>query len=111
MNVIEAAGLNIEVQETSMGEVLILEGEVDTANCGALIAGLDLASATLPALLVVDATRLSFIASCGVRAIAATAERTSHYGDLQVKGARPNISRTFEVTGNRSLIAAGANAG
>lgn len=85
--------------------VLTVGGEVDLSTAPAFEAAIDGALAEEPAILVVELSAMEFLASAGVRILAAAREKLSKSGQLAVVANSPVTRRPIELLGLDKTVA------
>lgn len=97
-------GFDIRLREDPMGVTVSVCGEVDLATVPVLTCVLQLAGVGDPPMVVVDASRLSFIGSSGLEAIVAARRcRLAHSGTLIIRHPSPMLTRMLAITGLADL--------
>jgi anti-anti-sigma regulatory factor len=106
MALIEGVGVTIWVDDAGpAGTCVVVRGEVDASNVGALGAALDLACSDFPARVIVDLTQATLLATCAVRTLRDVSRIISGFAEFGVQGASPFIRRVMTLTGDEMLLA------
>ena len=81
---------------------IFLEGQVDSTNAGEVEAVIDSVVAQYdPSLLTIDAEKLKYISSAGLRVILKLRKR---FGDLRVFNVKPDVYEIFDMTGFTEIV-------
>lgn len=94
--------MDLEITPEAMGEaqVLHLEGELDTYNCGQLRSALVEQVEAGHSRIVVDMTAVEYIDSTGLGSLVGGLKRVSeHGGAMRIVCDNPQIVKVFEITG------------
>jgi anti-sigma B factor antagonist len=85
--------------------VLTVGGEIDLSTAPAFEAAIAGALAEDPAVLVVELSAMEFLASSGIRILAATREKLGESGQLAVVANSPATRRPIELLGLDKIVA------
>ncbi len=98
-------GFGIKLREDAVSVTVAVTGEVDLATAPTLMRALRLAGVGHPALVVVDASTLTFIGACGLGVIvAARRAQASWSGTLVIRHPSSMLSRTLAITDLTDLV-------
>ncbi len=95
-------GVSLERSDTG-GALLSIEGEIDTLTADALERGMEQLLAAPSAVLVIDLTDVTFLASSGLAVLIRAAQRSGERRLRLVTAARA-VRRPLEITGSDQLF-------
>jgi anti-anti-sigma factor len=98
-------GVTVEVEQHGSAVVLCVTGELDLLTTPTLTAACTRALADRPPVLVIDLTRVTFLASVGMSAIVAAHQGAGEHTKVRVVGGSRDILRPITVTGLDTLLA------
>ncbi len=105
MATVSGVGVWIDIDDSSDDMTrLVIRGDIDASNVGALHIGLDLACCRLPAVVVVDVSSVGWLSVCAVRALGSAAGLLAPYGTLRVEGAPRPIRLALAMSGYSYLM-------
>jgi anti-anti-sigma factor len=102
---LDEPGLRLELESAGARTVLALAGELDVATVPVLDAFLDARPLAGCAVLDLDLTGLTVIASAGLAAVLELQRECARRGiELRLCGAQPSVARVFALTGLTRLF-------
>ena len=83
---------------------VVVDGEIDIATVGDLVAGLEVAEASDAPAIVLDLSNVSFLDSTGVSALVRGALRSSEHGNRLSVVSSPAVDRVIDLCGLRDRL-------